>query len=151
MTFVDKIVEFNMIAGTGGRFDTRKVALYIGLQLEEMAEKISSIPHGGELGKLQTSLEYHSKLFKEGRFDFLVENINQVEALDADVDLAVVALGGGIALGADISGACHEVMDSNLSKSVLDEDGNRVMLKDENGKVMKPDTFWKPELRKYLR
>jgi hypothetical protein len=150
MDFVQKVVQFNDIAGTTGDFDARKVALYIGLQLEEMAEKIASIPNQTSLGNLRVALEYHSRLFKEGRFDGEVEKIDRVEALDADIDLAVVALGGATSLGADVNGACHEVADSNLSKFPF-VDGVRVALKDENGKVKKADGYKPPQLEQYLK
>lgn len=150
MDFVDKIVEFNEVAGTGGEFDARKVALYIGLQLEEMAEKIAAIPNQERLGNLRVALEYHSMLFKEGRFDDSVRQIDRVEALDADVDLAVVALGGAAALGANVQGACHEVMDSNLSKFPI-VDGKRVAVKDENGKVKKAEGYRPPNLEPFVK
>lgn len=150
MDFVEKIVEFNTVAGTTGAFDERKVALYIGLQLEEMAEKIASIPDQANLGNLRVALEYHSRLFKGGRYDDAVKNIDRVEALDADIDLAVVALGGATSLGADVNGACHEVMDSNLSKFPI-VDGVRVALKDENGKVKKADCYRPPQLEQFLK
>lgn len=40
MDFVDKVSKFNEIGGIKNEFDARKVALYIGLQAEEFAEKI---------------------------------------------------------------------------------------------------------------
>lgn len=151
MDFVEKIVEFNRIAGTGGEFDPRKVGLYIGLQLEELEEKIESIPDTtGQLKALRETLDGFSKQFKKGDFDELVKDIDRVGALDADVDLAVVSLGGAASLGADVNGACHEVMDSNLSKYPVGADGIRYALKDINGKVMKPAGWKPPELAQYL-
>lgn len=153
--FVREVVEFNRLAGGTGEFDSRKVALYVGLQLEEMAEKIESIPSPrNELGKLRTALEYHATLFKSGKFDALVEQMTheqRVEALDADIDLAVVALGGACALGAEVELAANEVMSSNMSKCTEDEQGNRYMAKDENGKVIKGKNFFKPNLKNYVK
>lgn len=148
--FVNEVVEFNLLAGTGGEFDARKVALYVGLQLEEMAEKIESIPDSRNLlGNLRVALEYHSRLFKRGEFDALVASMqhsNRVDALDADIDLAVVALGGACALGADVEWATKEVMASNMSKCVEDESGNLMLLKDENGKVIKSKNYFAPKI-----
>lgn len=148
--FVGKVLKFNHIAGKkGNEFSVRDTSLYVGLILEEVAELIESID-GNELGKLHTALEYHSKRFKQGDFDRYVEKINRVDALDACVDIAVVAVGGASALGADVDGACHEVADSNLSKYEL-KDGEYVVLRDANGKIMKPASYRPPELKKFLR
>lgn len=153
--FVAEVVEFNRLAGGTGEFDARKVALYVGLQLEEMAEKIESIPNPrNELGKLCTALEYHATLFKSGKFDALVEQMTheqRVEALDADIDLAVVALGGACALGAEVEMAANEVMGSNMSKCVEDENGNMTLLKDENGKVVKSKNYFAPNLKHFVK
>ena len=153
--FVQEVVEFNRLAGGQDTFNPRMVALYVGLQLEEMAEKIESIPDPYEkLGKLRVALEYHSKLFKEGKFDELVEKMehkHRVEALDADIDLAVVALGGACAIGAEVEPAANEVMSSNMSKCMPDDDGNLYMAKDANGKVIKGKNFFKPNLKNYVK
>lgn len=153
VNFVSEVVEFNTLAGNANEFDARKVALYIGLQLEEMAEKIQSIPNQDGLGNLRIALEYHSRRFKNGEFDASVaamQHADRVNALDADIDLAVVALGGAHALGADVNAACNEVMRSNMSKFPLDENGLRTVLKDENGKIMKPDGYFKPSLEMFV-
>ena len=153
INFVSEVVAFNTLAGNAKEFNARKVALYIGLQLEEMAEKIQSIPNLEGLGDLYVALEYHSRLFKDGKFDAAVASMkhaDRVNALDADIDLAVVALGGAHALGANVDAACNEVMRSNMSKFPLDENGLRVVLKDENGKVMKPDSYFKPVLQGFV-
>lgn len=153
--FVKEVIEFNRLAGGSGEFNARMVALYVGLQLEEMAEKIEAIPNPrNELGFLRVALEYHSRLFKSGKFDDLVESMSheqRVEALDADIDLAVVALGGACALGAEVEMAANEVMSSNLSKCIEDEDGNPYMAKDENGKVIKSKNYFAPNLKNYVK
>lgn len=150
MDFVEAVQEFNEVAGTGGSFDARKVALYIGLQLEELGEKIEALPNVEDLVSLKQVLEHYSTCFKTGQFDTEVEQINRVEALDADVDLAVVALGGACALGADVKGACTEVMSSNLSKFPVGPDGKRYALKDENGKVKKAEGYRPPSLERFV-
>lgn len=150
--FVTKVQQFNQIAGTGSVFDARKVALYIGLCCEELAELIEAIPDvapTSKLGKLRSTLEQNSLAFKQAKFDKHVARIDPVKALDAFVDVAVVALGGGCAMGADVKGAANEVMDSNLSKFPI-VNGERVVLKDENGKVMKSASYRAPELAKFL-
>ena len=151
MEFVDSVVTFNKVAGTGEEFDSRKVALYIGLQLEEMLEKIQALPKIERLNGLLIALEVSSEAFKKGHFDEQVEMIDRVQALDADVDLAVVALGGACALGAQVNEACLEVMSSNLSKYELNEDGSYIVYKDENGKVKKPASYRPPNLEPFVK
>lgn len=148
MDFVEKVLKFNEIAGTLPEFNPRKVALYTGLQLEEMAEKIAAYNEPG-LGKLQVALEYHSRRFKAGEFDAAAEKIDRKEALDADIDIAVVALGGAVSVGSDVPGVTHHVSDNNLSKFPL-VDGEYTVLKDENGKVMKPPGYSPADVGPYL-
>ena len=164
MDFVEKVREFNRFSGTFEQLDARKVALYTALQLEELAEKISAIskaekaagiePANG-LGKLQVALEWHSRRFKVGEFDGLVaeavkDDDSREEILDADIDVAVVSIGGAISIGADVQGACHEVADNNLTKFPI-INGVRTVLKDENGKVVKPEGYKPVSLRKFLK
>lgn len=155
MDFVQKVKEFNKIAGTDtDKFDKRNTALYIGLQLEEMAEKIDAILEGTpsiQMLLLKKILETYSEEFKEGDFDHLMTHIDRTKALDADIDLAVVALGGAIAIGADVECACHCVADNNLSKFPQIDTGERIVIKDDNGKIRKPENYTPPDLSKYLR
>lgn len=159
--FVAKVLEFNQVAGTTGEaFNPRKTALYMGLVLEEVKEMIDSIPLGEEgsadsqvLQAFAESVGAYSDAFKMGRFDpaiGLMTEEQREEALDAFVDISVVALGGGVAVGSDVVGATHEVADNNLSKFPL-IDGVRTALKDENGKVVKPEGYKPVSLRKFLR
>jgi NTP pyrophosphatase (non-canonical NTP hydrolase) len=158
--FVTKVLEFNQVAGTTGEsFEPRKTALYMGLVLEEAKEMLEAIPYeDGSADQLVlesfiAALHGYSDAFKQGRFDRNIEAMDKEcreEALDAFADIAVVALGGGIATGSDIFGAVHEVADNNLSKFPI-VDGVRTALKDENGKVRKPEGYKPPELGKYLR
>lgn len=152
--FVQEIKEFNEIAGTPEVFDVRKAALYTGLIFEELAELIESLQIQGEDAEewnaVQKFLEDMGTHFKAGEYDEEFDNVDRVEFLDACVDIAVVALGGGIAIGGDIEGACLEVSSNNLSKFPI-VDGKRTVLKDENGKIKKPDNFQRVELSKYIR
>lgn len=159
--FVAKVLEFNQVAGTTGEaFNPRKTALYMGLVLEEVKEMIDSIPLGEEgsadsqvLQAFAESVGAYSDAFKMGRFDQAIGLMNEEhreEALDAFVDISVVALGGGVAVGSDVVGATHEVADDNLSKFPV-IDGVRTVLKDENGKVVKPEGYKPVSLRKFLR
>lgn len=154
MSFVEKVVEFNRVAGTSGEeFNVRKTGLYIGLIMEELEELIDSFESKHEAFQVMSKfLDLWGTRFKEGDFDSEIkQNLNRVDALDAFVDIAVVAVGGGHALGSDVVGACEHVADSNLSKSLVDENGIRYMQKDANGKVTKPPSYWAPKLEQFLR
>jgi predicted HAD superfamily Cof-like phosphohydrolase len=153
MDFVEKVKLFNEIAGTKEEYNTRKVGLYTSLVLEEVSEMVQAL--GMENTSLFEFLDIYRKAFKAGAYDMNIEKVledhaKRVEFVDAAVDIAVVALGGGIAVGADISGACHAVADNNLEKFPI-VDGKHTVLKDENGKVMKPASYQSVTLEKFVK
>ena len=80
----------------------------------------------------------------------LAEAINKgdkVESLDALLDIIVVAIGAVHSMNVDGEGAWREVMGSNLAK--IDRQTGKVKLR-EDGKVLKPFDWRKPELEKYI-
>lgn len=154
---VEKIVLFNQIGGTLPEFDKRKASLYVGLIAEEFTELIESF----DLSTLTDTerdgwincIEYLNEIsnrFKSGGYDYLMDNVNRVEFLDACVDISVVSIGGGIAIGSDIHGALNEVADNNLSKFNKTDDGYEVLF-DENGKIKKPANYQKVSLDRFLK
>ena len=72
---------------------------------------------------------------------------DQVEQLDALVDILVVTMGAIRAGGFDGEGAWKEVMDTNFAK--IDPDTGKVR-KREDGKVLKPEGWKAPELEPFL-
>lgn len=137
--FVSKVKEFNQIAGTPEEFNPRKTCLYTGLVLEEVAELIDS--YGNPvLDSFVESLVAQANLFKSGHYDSLTENMDRVNAVKEAIDIAVVAVGQVIALGGDVTGAANHVADNNLEKFPV-VDGERVIIKDVNGKVKKPEGY----------
>jgi predicted HAD superfamily Cof-like phosphohydrolase len=72
---------------------------------------------------------------------------DQVEQLDALIDILVVTIGAIQSLGADGEGAWKEVMSTNFAK--IDSLTGRVR-KREDGKVLKPVGWIPPELSKYI-
>ena len=152
--FVKEVKEFNAIAGTPEVFDKRKAALYTGLIFEELAELIESLQVTGDestaWNDVKVFLDDMGTKFKSGEYDYTFDTVDRVEFLDACVDISVVSMGAGIAIGGDIEGACLEVSANNLSKFPL-VDGVRTVLKDDNGKIMKPADFQRVELSKYIR
>ena len=76
-----------------------------------------------------------------------VNNNDQVETLDALIDILVVTIGAIHSLGADAEGAWKEVMSTNFAK--IDSETGKVR-KREDGKVLKPLGWKGPELTQFL-
>ena len=76
-----------------------------------------------------------------------VNNKNQVEQLDALIDILVVTIGAIHSAGFDGEGAWREVMRSNFSK--VGENGK--VRKREDGKVLKPIDYSPPELSQFIK
>lgn len=148
--FVQKVKEFNQIAGRVEQFDLRMVALHTGLILEEVGELIESL-NSVQFDPLYKLLDAYATAFKQGLYDDIIQNVNRVEFLDAAVDIPVVSIGAGMSIGADIEGACHHVADNNLTKFPI-IDGVRTVLKDPvSGKVKKPDNYVGPNLEPFIK
>jgi len=72
---------------------------------------------------------------------------NDVDTLDALIDILVVTVGAIHSMGADGEGAWIEVMRSNFAK--IDPASGKV-IKRADGKVLKPEGWKPPELARYL-
>jgi predicted HAD superfamily Cof-like phosphohydrolase len=144
-TFVADVKKFTELAGcTTDQFNVRQTALYIGLQLEEMAEKLDAIfpTEGREMTEAIGTLSSH---FKNGLFDYHVSKSDREALLDADVDLAWVTIGSMLSQGADVLGAMGEVTRANLDKFP-----GGVVTKDGNGKICKPEGWLGPDLSPFV-
>ena len=73
---------------------------------------------------------------------------DQVEQLDALIDILVVTIGAIHSMGADAEGAWKEVMRTNFAK--IDSETGKVR-KREDGKVLKPLGWTTPELEQFLK
>ena len=102
---------------TGGEFDQDQFNLYVSL-IEE------------EAGELAEAIAAH----------------DQVETLDALIDILVVTIGAIHSMGSDAEGAWKEVMSTNFAK--IGEDGK--VRKREDGKVLKPTGWVPPDLTKFI-
>jgi predicted HAD superfamily Cof-like phosphohydrolase len=80
-------------------------------------------------------------------FQELQDADNDVDTLDALIDILVVTIGAIHSMGADGEGAWIEVMRSNFAK--IDQASGKV-LKREDGKVLKPEGWKPPQLARYL-
>jgi predicted HAD superfamily Cof-like phosphohydrolase len=99
-------------------FDQQQFAMYVGLIDEEHKE-------------LQVA----------------INNNDQVETLDALIDILVVTIGAIHSMGADAEGAWREVMATNFAK--IDRETGRVR-KREDGKVLKPTGWYPPVLDAFV-
>ena len=170
--FVNAVRIFTEAVGqTTQKFNVQQTALYTGLQLEEMAEKLEAIL-GGDSPIVQDLNELSSS-FKKGFCDEFILNADREAMLDADIDLAWVAIGSAFSQGADVNGACAEVAVANLRKrrdcpacggtgwrfedNLHDDEcemcsGRGVVAeRDENGKVKKPEGWTPPDLKPFVK
>jgi hypothetical protein len=76
-----------------------------------------------------------------------IVNNDQVETLDALVDILVVTIGAIHSMGADAEGAWKEVMSTNFAK--IDKETGKVR-KREDGKVLKPTGWVPPNLKPFV-
>ena len=92
---------------------------------------------------------YHKLIVEE--FQEYIEALhakNEVESLDACMDMIWVILGFCYMKGYDVQGAWNEVARSNLSK--IDSVTGKVK-KREDGKVLKPEGWTPPDLTPFVK
>jgi predicted HAD superfamily Cof-like phosphohydrolase len=73
---------------------------------------------------------------------------DEVETVDALVDILVVTIGALHSMGADAEGAWKEVMKTNFAK--IDKETGKVR-KREDGKVLKPLGWTPPKLESFVK
>jgi predicted HAD superfamily Cof-like phosphohydrolase len=101
---------------------------------------------GGEFDQDQFNL-YVSLIEEEaGELAEAIASHDQVETLDALIDILVVTIGAIHSMGSDAEGAWKEVMSTNFAK--IGEDGK--VRKREDGKVLKPVGWVPPNLTKFI-
>lgn len=149
----------NLIASTGEWFvaanqqpadptpDVRQASFYVGMQLEELAEKLAVLSHkdGAWLSALADG-------WKRGVFDAhmsvaLADSGKVKELLDADVDLVWVTCGAARAAGSDLPGAYAAVGEANWAKRW--EDGY-FHNDPETKKVLKPLGWTAADLTQFV-
>mgnify|MGYP003657647192 CR=1 FL=1 len=117
----------------------RDVCTQIGCHFEEVSEMNEAIlgVDTWEIDGLANHFKYASKLPKDA---------DKIELLDALCDQIVTATGVAYMMGFDIEGALKEVIRSNNSKMVKGK-----FEFDANGKIMKPDSYSKPDLTPFVK
>jgi len=101
---------------------------------------------GGEFNKDQFNL-YVSLIEEEANeLADAIRAHDQLETLDALIDILVVTIGAIHSMGSDAEGAWKEVMSTNFAK--IGEDGK--VRKREDGKVLKPVGWVSPDLKPFV-
>jgi hypothetical protein len=110
---------------------------------------VKTFMDGGEQIPSPELVNLYKDLIAEEYAEFIdgVNNNDPIETLDGLVDTVWVIIGYCIAAGYDFDGAWKEVAASNLSK--LDPDTGKA-IKNEAGKIMKPASYFKPDLTKFI-
>ena len=116
--FKDSLRFMKAIDNTTDGFNVGQFNLYLELVREEFIELVEAVDAGDE-----------------------------IEVLDALVDILVVTIGAGHSMGANMEGAWNEVMRTNFAK--IDPETGKVC-KREDGKVLKPEGWQPPQLSSFL-
>ena len=97
----------------------------------------------------QEQFKLYVNLIKEEYIELneAINNTDQIETLDALIDILVVTIGAIHSMGADAEGAWKEVMATNFAK--IDKETGKVR-KRGDGKVLKPIGWVAPELRPFV-
>jgi len=128
--------------------NVRQVTFYIGMQLEELGEKLTVLSKyvGSDLRRL-------AKEFKTpGMWDHRVAQAMKdpaaaKELFDADLDLIWVSIGAGRALGSDVPGGYAAVTAANWNKRWPDGDFHN---DPATNKVLKPEGWPAPDLTAFM-
>lgn len=112
--------------------------------MEAMGQEVNAVPTFPEEDIQRLRLDLIEEELDE--LHYAIDNKDMVEIADALGDLLYVVYGAGHAFGIDLDECFKEIHASNMSK--LGPDGKPI--KREDGKVLKPDTFFPPDLKSIL-
>ena len=100
-------------------------------------------------GSSESQIDLYAELVREESKEFWdgIANKNDLETLDGIADTIWVLVGYAHSRGWDINGAFNEVARSNMSKVDI---ASGKLLKREDGKVLKPETYSPPDLKEFL-
>lgn len=150
---LDAVTGFMQIAGQStGKFDAQQAALYTGLQLEELSEKIEVLAAAAveqherdQLKSLATLLDLSAYSFKQGRFMGCFVRAEHDKLIDADFDAAWVSLGALLSVSPLAAEAVAHGTYTNLTKFP----GGKCT-RDANGKVVKPEGWQEPDFTPFV-
>lgn len=136
---------------TVNQFSPAQACLYVGLQLEEMAEKIVAIADGAvsperrdRIRAFADTVKHWADRFKAGDFQGDVARADHAQLIDADVDLAWVSIGALHSTSIRPRAAIAHTIYTNLDKFRLGPQ------RDANGKIMKPPGWRPPNFEPYV-
>ena len=112
--------------------------------MEAMGQEVNAVPTFPEDEIQRLRLDLIEEELDE--LHYAIDNKAMVEIAAALGDLLYVVYGAGHAFGIDLDECFKEIHASNMSK--LGPDGKPI--KREDGKVLKPDTFFPPDLKSIL-
>ena len=94
--------------------------------------------------------DLYAKLISEEFAEFIAAFVDKddVEQLDACMDMIWVIVGYALSRGWDVEGAWQEVTRSNFSK--FDPETGLPIKNPDTGKIMKPSTFSEPRLKEFV-
>ena len=125
----------------------KDLSTQIGCLFEEVVELLEGL--GLQNTRAREQLHYIAGLFKANTFGDYIEALSyekRIEIVDACCDINVTSVGVMQLLGSvDVLGAQREVIRSNNSKMVKGK-----FIFDDNGKIMKPDSYSKPDLTPFV-
>jgi len=154
--FVDAVRLFMAIGGQYlGTPDVKTYGFYFGMQLEEMAEKLKAISAAepdaqqrAHMIELHTLMSHFAVRFKDGNHLAALTFADQEEMLDGDIDMAWVSVAAAHFIakdGASARAAVYHVVERNLAKFP-----NGKVLRDANGKILKPEGWTPPNHLPFL-
>ncbi len=149
----EAVFGFMQIGGQSThRFNPQQATLYMGLQLEELAEKVEVLWAGAvesneqsQLLSLLMELRTASLKFKSGRFMGCFTRADHDKLIDADFDLAWVSLGAIASTATRPEEAIAHGTYTNLAKF---PEGKCV--RDANGKIQKPAGWVPPDFTPFV-
>ena len=130
--------------------ENKDIAVQIGVHIEEFREMLSALEQVNPtiIAPAKEHLLSVENLFKNLGSEFDFKGLNQdkkVELLDSLCDQTVTATGIAYRMGFNFYPALNEVSNSNWSKF---ENGKP--LRDDNGKIIKGKSYFKPDLTKFV-
>lgn len=155
---VESVYEWNVLAQQGCvgqpgmHFNADRVGFNIGMQLEEMAETIQGVIAGcvdigsrNSLQSLHATLKSYASSFKGGGFHGAVLRGDREELLDGAIDVAFVSINALLYQTPHWLGALTAVLTANAKKFP-----EGCVLRDGNGKILKPAGWTKPDLTPFI-
>ena len=127
--------------------DSKQAAFYLGMQLEELGEKLSVVsPVDGKW--LMALGEAYKRGMNDGPMALALQDPAKAkELLDGDIDLLWVSIGGARAQGADVVGALGEVSETNWNKRW---DDGEFHIDPVTRKILKPEGWVAPDLTPFI-